>query len=142
MACAKRKAPKTRVAKSCTARVTKKLSNLAHPYSENCSLFSEPNFRKILNDELGQFSSMPSQYLKDALPCSNAAANQERPHYMYTNCSLLEDTYLRNDPYRLFHGKYPTRKDQRFFQLCKKCTKATRESAKQGCFCFVPTLCF
>lgn len=142
MARAKWKAPKTRAAKSRAARAIKKTSNLAHPCSEDCSLFSEPNVGEILDDELGQFPPTPPQHSKYALPCSNVAAHQERTHYICTNCSSLADTYLRNDPHGLLRGGHPARKGQRFFQLCKECKKVARESAKQGCFCFDPTLCF
>lgn len=110
MAYAKRKAPKTRVAKSCTARVIKKTFNLAHLFNEDCSLFSESNCGKILDNKLGQFSPMPLQHSKDALPCSNAAAYQKQPHYMCTNYSSLADIYLRNNPYGLLYSKHFAKK--------------------------------
>lgn len=140
----KRRAPKSRAAINRAARATKKQSKLVHPCSEDCTLFSEDlDVDAILNDELGDLPE-PPQHSKEVSPCSNAAAHQNGPHYICTNCSSLANTYLRNDPEGLLHSGHPFIKSQRFFPLCKKCVKKAVESAKQGCFCdcLDETLCF
>lgn len=140
----KRRAPRTKAARARAARATKKQSNLAPPCSEDCTLFSEDlDVDAILNDEFSDLPE-PPQHSTEVFCCSNAAAHQNGPHYICTNCSSLGNAYLRNDPQGLLHSGHPIIKGQRFFPLCKKCVKKAIESAKQGCRCdcLDETLCF
>ena len=140
----KRRAPRARAAISRAARATKKQSNLANSCSEDCTLFSEDlDVDAILNNESGDLPER-APLSKEVSPCSNAAAHQNGPHYICTNCSLLANTYLQKDPHGLLHSGHPFIKGQRFFPLCKKCIKKAGESAKQGCLCdcLDETLCF
>lgn len=135
----KRRAPKTRA-----SRTAKKQSHLTYTCSEDCTLFSEDlDVHAILNDESEDLPE-PPPHSKEVSPCSNAAAHQDGPHYICTNCSSLANTYLRKDPYGLLHSGHPFIKGQRFFPLCKECVKEAVKSAKQGCLCdcLDETLCF
>lgn len=135
----KRRGTKTRA-----ARATKKQSKIAHSCSEDCTLFSEDlDVDAILNDESGDLSEPPPHSM-EVFPCSNAAAHQDGPHYICTNCSSLANEYLRRDPYGLLHSGHPIIKGQRFFPLCKACVKDAVKSTRQGCFCdcLDETLCF
>lgn len=141
---ARRKAPRSSTAINRAARATREQANLAHPCSEDCTFFSEDlDVDGILNDESGDLLEPPPHSVKVS-PCSNAAAHQNGPHYICTNCSSVANTYLRNDPDGLLHSGHPFIKGQRFFPLCQKCVKKAGESAKQGCYCdcLDETLCF
>lgn len=140
----KRRAPKTLAARTRAARMVKKQSNLAHPCSEDRTLFSEDlDVGAILNEESGDLPE-PPPHSKEVSPCSNSAAHQDGAHYICTNCCSHANAYLRNDPYGLLHSGHPFIKGQRFFPLCKKCMEDAGKSAKQGCFCdcLEETLCF
>ena len=80
---AKRKAPKTRLTKRRTARATKKTSNLAHPCSEDCSLFSEPNFGNILDDELPILPYAPSTFQRCSPLLQRRRSSGTAPLYMH-----------------------------------------------------------
>lgn len=96
------------------------------------------------HDEPGRGPLIP-QHSTETFHCCNVAAHQDGQHHICKICATLANKYIRETPNALLHSKLPlAAQGQRFFPLCKNCTRVAKESANQGCICdcLSQALCF
>lgn len=140
-------------------RATKNQSNPVPKCSEDCDLLLGQNIDDILvrldnesrqdsnndvHDQPGKLPNIP-QHSTEIFHCCNVAAHPDGKHYVCRICAILANKYLRETPNALLNGGLPsTPYSQRFFGLCKKCTRVAKASVNQGCICdcLGQALCF
>lgn len=154
-----RRGCKRKAARGPTTRATKNESKPVPQCSEDWDLRLGQNIEDALgsldnesdqdsdysfDDEPGNLPNI-HQHSRETFHCCNVAAHQDGQHYVCKICATLANTYIRETPNSLLHSQLPlTAQGQRFFPLCKKCTRAAKESTNQGCICdcLGQALCF
>lgn len=154
-----RRGCKRKAARGPTTRATKNESKPVPKCSEDWDLRPSQNIEDALDsldnesgqdsddsfdDEPGKLPTIP-QHSTEIFHCSNVAAHQDGQHYVCRTCATLANKFIRETPNALLHSQLPLiAQGQRFFPLCEKCTRAAKESAKQGCICdcLGQALCF
>lgn len=134
-----------------TTKATKNEPNPLPKCSEDWDLHLGQNIEDVLDsldfesgqdsddgfhDEQGVKLPRIPQHSTETFHCCNVAAHQGGQHYVCKICATLANTYIRQSPNALLHTDLPlTAQGQRFFPLCKNCTRLAKESANQGCIC-------